>query len=136
MSDVDLADTNRVDVHVGQKVRLRRAFLNMSQEKLGEALGVTFQQIQKYERGVNRIGAGRLFFIAEVLEVPVSFFYEGLITATGAMPGETGQERYFDDLLSSSDGVQLAAAFSRLRSPEVRRKFVDLMKAVSEDANS
>lgn len=124
-------DTNSVDVHVGQKVRLRRTLLNMSQEKLGEALGVTFQQVQKYERGVNRIGAGRLFYIGQVLDVPVSFFFEGLRASAGGF-GENDQTPFVNDLLSSPEGIQLAAAFSRLRNPDVRRKFIDLMKVVAE----
>ena len=124
-------DTNSVDVHVGQKVRLRRTLLNMSQEKLGEALGVTFQQVQKYERGVNRIGAGRLFYIGQVLDVPVSFFFEGLRASASGF-GENDQTPFVNDLLSSPEGIQLAAAFSRLRNPDVRRKFIDLMKVVAE----
>jgi transcriptional regulator with XRE-family HTH domain len=125
-------DTQQIDRHVGQKVRLRRTLMNMSQEKLGDALGVTFQQIQKYERGVNRIGAGRLFYISSILQVPVSFFYEGLGQSASGAFGDNDQTPYVNDLLSSNEGIQLAAAFSRLQSSDVRRRFIELLKAVAE----
>lgn len=126
-------ETNSVDVHVGQKVRLRRTLLNMSQEKLGDALGVTFQQIQKYERGVNRIGAGRLFFISQVLNVPVNFFYEGLQGGASAGFSDGDQTPFVNDLLSSPEGLQLALAFSRIKNPDVRRKFIELMRALGDE---
>ena len=126
---------NPIDVHVGSRVRLRRNMLGMSQEKLGEALGITFQQIQKYEKGANRVGASRLQAIATVLNVPVSFFFEDA-------PGENGQvirglseessTAYVVDFLNSSEGLQLNRAFVKIADPKVRRKIVDLVKSLGE----
>lgn len=124
---------NPIDVHVGGRVRLRRMMLGMSQEKLGEQLGITFQQIQKYEKGTNRIGASRLQNIAAVLTVPVGFFFDG---APG--PGETGAAdsksgSYVVDFLSSSEGLQLNRAFVRIPDARVRRRVVDLVRALAGD---
>ncbi len=126
-------EPNPVDRHVGSRVRLRRQIMNMSQEKLGEELGVTFQQVQKYERGTNRIGAGRLWTLARVLEVPVSFFYEG-VNAPGAVGGfaEGDQTPIIDDFLQSSDGVALAQAFSRITDPKVRRRVLELVRSLAD----
>ena len=105
---------NPIDIHVGSRVRLRRTMLGMSQEKLGEALGITFQQIQKYEKGTNRVGASRLQNISTILNVPVSFFFEDAPgdPATG-QPGmaEANSSNYVVDFLSSSEGLQLNRAF-------------------------
>jgi len=125
---------NPIDVHVGGRVRLRRMMQNMSQEKLGENLGITFQQIQKYEKGTNRIGASCLQHIASVLQVPVSFFFED---APGA-PTEVGFEEsrpaaFVTDFLSSSEGLQLNRAFVRIKDPRVRRKVVDLVRTIAGD---
>ncbi len=125
---------NPIDVHVGSRIRLRRNMLGMSQEKLGENLGITFQQIQKYEKGTNRIGASRLQHIASVLQVPVSFFFED---APGA-PTEVGFEEsrpaaFVTDFLSSSEGLQLNRAFVRIKDPRVRRKVVDLVRTIAGD---
>lgn len=132
---------NPIDVHVGSRVRLRRMMLGMSQEKLGEHLGITFQQIQKYEKGTNRIGASRLQAIARVMNVPVSFFFEDapvlapLIPAEPGMPTAGFQESqstsYVVDFLSSSEGLQLNKAFVRIKEPKVRRKVVDLVRALA-----
>jgi len=132
MSDNAARGVNSVDVHVGQKVRLRRSLMNLSQERLGEALGITFQQVQKYEKGVNRIGASRLFEIAQVLEVPISFFFEGLNAEANAGFSDNDQTPYVNDLISSPDGIQLAKAYSRLPNAEIRRKFIELMKVVAD----
>ncbi|SHF64586.1 Transcriptional regulator, contains XRE-family HTH domain [Kaistia soli DSM 19436] len=123
---------NPIDVHVGGRVRLRRMMQNMSQEKLGESLGITFQQIQKYEKGTNRIGASRLQHISSVLQVPVSFFFED---APGS-PSDVGFEEarpaaFVTDFLSSAEGLQLNRAFVRIKDPKVRRKIVDLVRAVA-----
>jgi transcriptional regulator with XRE-family HTH domain len=125
---------NPTDIHVGSRIRLRRNMLGMSQEKLGETLGITFQQIQKYEKGTNRIGASRLQNIAAVLSVPVGFFFDG---APG--PGEPGAAdsksgSYVVDFLSSSEGLQLNRAFVRISDPRVRRRIVDLVRALAGDA--
>lgn len=125
---------NAVDRHVGSRIRLRRQLLNMSQEKLGEELGVTFQQVQKYERGTNRVGAGRLFILARVLDVPVSFFYEGVsdaMTAPGFSEGD--QTPIVDDFIQSADGVALAQAFARIGDAKVRRRILELVRTLAAE---
>ena len=126
---------NPIDIHVGSRVRLRRMMLGMSQEKLGESLGITFQQIQKYEKGTNRIGASRLQHIARVLTVPVSFFFEDAPGAVPTEPGALGMaERpsasYVVDFLSSSEGIQLNKAFIRIKDAKIRRKVIELVRAL------
>lgn len=132
---------NPMDVHVGTRVRLRRMLLGMSQEKLGEQLGLTFQQVQKYEKGVNRIGASRLFDLAKVLGVPVQFFYDEapigthgsamIQTGFGEQPGES----YVVEFLGTRDGMELNKAFARISDTKVRRAVVDLVRALSGDAD-
>jgi transcriptional regulator with XRE-family HTH domain len=129
---------NPLDVHVGARVRLRRMLLGMSQEKLGEHLGLTFQQIQKYEKGVNRIGASRLFDLSRVLGVPISFFYEEAPGQGKVMqPGfaEQPEESYVVEFLSSRDGLELNKAFVRITDPAVRRSIVDLVRSLAGDGN-
>lgn len=125
-----------MDKHVGNQVRLRRMFLGISQEKLGEALGVTFQQVQKYEKGVNRISASRLNQLAQVLAVPIDYFYEGAREADGGAPGfaEQGAAPYLPDTYSSADSLQLVKAFNRITDAKVRRRIVDLVEAVAATA--
>lgn len=127
---------NPIDSHVGSRVRLRRMLLGMSQEKLGEHLGLTFQQVQKYEKGVNRIGASRLFDIAQVLAVPVQFFYDEAPTSGAAPAGfaEQPTESYVVDFLGSRDGLELNKAFVRIQDPAVRRAIVDLVRALAGDS--
>ncbi|MEP2980014.1 MAG: helix-turn-helix domain-containing protein [Lentilitoribacter sp.] len=125
---------NPIDVHVGSRIRLRRTMLSMSQEKLGEALGITFQQIQKYEKGTNRVGASRLQNISSVLNVPVSFFFEDAPgDQASEQPGmaEANSSNYVVDFLSSSEGLQLNRAFIKIEDPKIRRKLVDLTKALA-----
>jgi len=126
---------NPIDIHVGSRVRLRRMMLGMSQERLGESLGITFQQIQKYEKGTNRIGASRLQHIARVLTVPVSFFFED---APGGSPSdlpagmaEPKSTHYVVDFLSSAEGLQLNKAFIRIKDSKLRRKIIDLVRALA-----
>ena len=130
---------NPVDIHVGSRVRLRRMMLGMSQEKLGEQLGITFQQIQKYEKGTNRIGASRLQHISTVLSVPVSFFFEDAPGTPGAAAGmaEARPASYMTDFLSSSEGIQLNKAFVRIKDSKLRRRIIDLVRAIAgeEDSN-
>jgi transcriptional regulator with XRE-family HTH domain len=124
---------NPIDIHVGGRVRLRRMMLSMSQEKLGEQLGITFQQIQKYEKGTNRIGASRLQHIARVLTVPVSFFFEdapGAPAQAGGM-AEPKSASYIVDFLSSSEGIQLNKAFVRVKDAKLRRRIIDLVRAMA-----
>jgi transcriptional regulator with XRE-family HTH domain len=125
---------NPIDVHVGSRIRLRRNMLGVSQEKLGELLGITFQQIQKYEKGSNRVGASRLQAISTILNVPVSFFFEdapGESTARGSF-AEDGGTSYVVDFLSSTEGLQLNRAFVRIRDGKVRKKILDLVKTLAE----
>lgn len=125
---------NPVDVHVGTRVRLRRQILKLSQEKLGDSLGVTFQQIQKYERGSNRVGASRLWKMAQVLDVPVAFFFEGL---GERMPSsefaEDDQMPIVYDFINSSDGVALATAVSSIKSKAVRRQILELARSLATE---
>lgn len=125
---------NPIDVHVGARVRLRRMMLGMSQEKLGEKLGITFQQIQKYEKGTNRIGASRLQSIASVLSVPVSFFFDGAPSHSGGVAdgfSDSADGSFLPEFLSSSEGIQLNRAFSRIADPKVRRRIIDLVRSLS-----
>ena len=127
---------NPIDKHVGSRVRMRRMMVGMSQEKLGESLGITFQQIQKYEKGTNRIGASRLQQISIVLGVPVAFFFEGAPTVTpeGEGFGEAHSPAYVSDFLATSDGLALTRNFMRISDNRVRRRIVDLVAAIAGDA--
>src|SRR5579862_8483487 len=108
---------NPIDKHVGARVRMRRMMLNMSQEKLGDALGLTFQQVQKYEKGTNRIGASRLQAICNILQVPVSFFFEGAPHLPGhSGMGEAPSPAYVSDFLATSDGLTLTKSFMKIKS--------------------
>src|SRR3954464_10742339 len=124
---------NPIDKHVGSRVRMRRMMMNMSQEKLGDALGLTFQQVQKYEKGTNRIGASRLQQISDVLQTPVSFFFEGAPTAPGqtAGLGEPPSPAYVSDFLATSDGLALTKAFVEIKDSRLRRRIVDLVEAIA-----
>ncbi|HVZ15132.1 MAG TPA: helix-turn-helix transcriptional regulator [Bauldia sp.] len=129
---------NPVDIHVGSRVRLRRMMLGMSQEKLGEHLGITFQQIQKYEKGTNRIGASRLQHIARVLTVPVSFFFEDApgtpsAGASAGMAETVPNTSHVVDFLSTSEGIQLNKAFVRIKEAKLRRRVIDLIRSLSGD---
>jgi transcriptional regulator with XRE-family HTH domain len=125
---------NPIDKHVGSRVRMRRMMLSMSQEKLGGALGLTFQQVQKYEKGTNRIGASRLQQISQILQVPVAFFFEGAPTlhqppdGTMTAPSPT----YVSEFLATSDGLALTKAFMRIKEPRLRRRIVDLVEEIAE----
>ena len=127
---------NLVDQHVGSRVRLRRMLLGMSQERLGESMGLTFQQVQKYEKGVNRIGASRLFQISKILDVPVQFFFEeapnigGDGTAARGM-AEPDSEAFILEFLNSREGLELNRAFVKIGDPKVRKSVVDLVRALS-----
>lgn len=127
---------NPIDIHVGSRVRLRRTMLGMSQEKLGDSLGITFQQIQKYEKGANRIGASRLQQISAVLKTPISFFFEdapGSPDGTGSGFAESDSSNYVVNFLSSSEGLQLNKAFIRIKDPKVRKKIVDLVRSLADE---
>ena len=128
---------NPIDVHVGSRVRLQRTLAKMSQEKLGEALGVTFQQVQKYEKGTNRIGASRMQQIAETLGVPISFFFEGAPGSDENLQAEGLREAdaatYVTDFLSTSEGIELNSAFVRIPNAAVRRKIIDLVRILADE---
>jgi transcriptional regulator with XRE-family HTH domain len=126
---------NPIDKHVGSRVRMRRMMLSMSQEKLGDALGLTFQQVQKYEKGTNRIGASRLQQIAQILQVPVSFFFDGAPHLPGLVRqegmGEAPSPAYVSDFLATSDGLALTKAFMRITDSKLRRRIVDLVEQIA-----
>ncbi|HVH77019.1 MAG TPA: helix-turn-helix transcriptional regulator [Stellaceae bacterium] len=126
---------NPIDVHVGSRVRLRRNMLGLSQEKLGEAIGLTFQQVQKYERGANRIGASRLHDLSRVLDVPVSFFFDDMdpVRAPAIPAGfaEPPGEAFDADPLHKRETVDLVTAYYRIGDPLVRRRLFDLAKALA-----
>jgi transcriptional regulator with XRE-family HTH domain len=124
---------NPIDIHVGGRIRLRRNMLGMSQEKLGENLGITFQQIQKYEKGTNRVGASRLQAIASILEVPVAFFFEDAPGKTAEGLAEENSTTYVVDFLSSTEGLQLNRAFVRIADPKVRRKVIELVRTLANE---
>ena len=124
---------NPIDKHVGSRVRMRRMMLGMSQEKLGDALGLTFQQVQKYEKGTNRIGASRLQQISQILQVPVAFFFEG---APSTLPDGDGLKEapspaYVSDFLATSEGLALTKAFMQIKEAKLRRRIVDLVEEIS-----
>jgi transcriptional regulator with XRE-family HTH domain len=130
---------NPMDIHVGSRVRLRRMVIGMSQEKLGEKMGLTFQQIQKYEKGTNRIGASRLHQLSMIMDVPVGFFFEDAPAhanrhmAAGAGFAESKTEAFLLDFLNSRDGLELNRAFVKITDPKVRKRVVELVRALSED---
>lgn len=116
---------------------MRRMLIGMSQERLGDQLKLTFQQVQKYEKGANRIGASRLYQIARTLDVPVDYFYEGLDleeSDQGAGFGEAPVSSFDLDMLSTSEGIQLNSAFFSIEDAEVRKRLLDLMKAMAEQS--
>jgi transcriptional regulator with XRE-family HTH domain len=123
---------NPIDAQVGNRVRIRRMLIGMSQEKLGDLLGLTFQQVQKYEKGVNRIGAGRLYEISRILGVPIEFFYGGV---AGAEAGEFAENHSAPvmDFVSSGEGLQLSLAFMKIKDPKVRKRMLDLVKSLAEE---
>lgn len=129
---------NPIDRYVGSRVRMRRMMLSMSQEKLGDALGLTFQQVQKYEKGTNRIGASRLQQISEILQVPVAFFFEGAPVLAGVPVGlsEAPSPAYISDFLATSDGLALTKAFVEIKDSRVRRRIVDLVEAIAGETRS
>ena len=131
-----------VDVHVGARIRLRRTLLGMSQERLGDALGLTFQQVQKYERGVNRVGASRLFDLSRILDVPISFFYDNM---PGSQPGASlsgsspvagfaeAQDAYggaSDEVMNKRETLELVRAYYRIADPTVRKRMFELIKSM------
>lgn len=135
-----LGKPNPIDVHVGTRVRLRRTLLGMSQEKLGEAIGLTFQQVQKYERGANRIGASRLYDLSRVLDVPVSFFFDDMPLETTRAPVANDEDEGWEpqlpvalerDPMAKRETLELVRAYYRITDPAVRKRLFELTKAVA-----
>jgi transcriptional regulator with XRE-family HTH domain len=132
---------NPIDRHVGSRVRMRRIMLGMSQEKLGDALGLTFQQVQKYEKGINRIGASRLQQISQTLDVPPSYFFEGAPSVGAASVTEQGftgvaedsSSSYVPDFLSTPEALHLNMAFARIHDPKIRKRIVDLVCSLASE---
>ena len=129
-----------IDIHVGTRIKLRRTLLGMSQERLGDALGLTFQQVQKYERGINRVGASRLFDLSRILDVPISFFFDdapyGQTSSFGAqsnrlLPGVTDTgDGLADDTLNRRETLELVRAYNRITDPSVRKRVFELIKSM------
>ena len=138
------AGPHPVDIHVGSRVRMRRTLLGMSQEKLGDALALTFQQVQKYEGGANRVGASRLFEISQILDVPISFFFEEMAPETAALTphsvdasGTVGGPAVFEpDPLAKRETLELVRAYYRIGDPRVRKRMFELTKAVATSADA
>jgi len=124
---------NPVDKYVGSRVRMRRIMLGMSQEKLGDALGLTFQQVQKYEKGTNRVGASRIQQIAEILQVPVSFLFEGGPSGRtdGIQTDGMASPAYVSDFLATSEGLALTRAFTRITDAKLRRSIVEMVEQIA-----
>jgi transcriptional regulator with XRE-family HTH domain len=122
---------NSIDRHVGNRVRMRRLMLGMSQEQLGEALGLTFQRVQKYEKGTNRVGASRIQQISEILQVPVSFLFDGIRTASSRIDDLSEAPSYVSEFLSTSQGLALIRAFSGITDPKLRRSIVELVEQIA-----
>ena len=124
---------NPVDVHVGSRVRLRRTLLGMSQEKLGDALGLTFQQVQKYERGANRVGASRLYDLSRVLDVPVAYFFEEFGNALPSQSGngEVAGDPYQANPMMKRETLELVRAYLRISDPQIKRRVFELTKALA-----
>jgi transcriptional regulator with XRE-family HTH domain len=124
--------TGTIDKEIGSRVRMRRVSIGMSQEKLGDMLGLTFQQVQKYEKGMNRISVARLVDIAKILNVDIDFFFDG-IRSGKSEPGfaETSPPSYVADMMSTPEGLQLVRTFASIKSPKVRKSIVQLVNALA-----
>ena len=125
--------SNPIDIHVGSRLRMCRLMLNLSQEKLGKALGLTFQQVQKYEKGVNRMGSSRLQQAADILGVTVPFFFEGARGGTYQPDGSAPSPAYVNEFVSSEDGLRLIKAFARIPRPIVRQRIVAVVREIAGD---
>ena len=123
---------NPVDLHVGARIRMRRKILGVSQERLAEDLGLTFQQIQKYERGANRVSASKLYEIARSLQSSVGYFFEGLADTTAGGLAEGG-EPFVHDFLMTPEGLELATLFPKITRSKVRRRILELVRSMAED---
>jgi transcriptional regulator with XRE-family HTH domain len=125
---------NPVDAHVGGRVKLRRGIVGLSQTKLGDELGITFQQVQKYEKGINRVGASRLYHISQILGVPVQYFFEGLETLEDGTTIPMSSDA-FDEFMQSPMGIALCRSFAQIGDPEVQRRVFKLVQSMGEANN-
>ena len=134
----DTGAPNPVDSHVGSRIRMRRKILGVSQEKLAESLGLTFQQVQKYERGANRVSASKLYQIAKALEAPILYFFEGLPDPTSEKNNtiDLGVDRIVSALLMTPEGLELATLFPRIDETSVRRRLLDLVRALVNESKA
>jgi len=140
----DTGRANSLDAHVGGRVRLRRTLLGMSQEKLADALGITFQQVQKYERGVNRVGASRLYDLSKILDVPVGFFFDGMIAANKgskkAKPqlrvASPKEEYVIEDQFRDRETLELVRAFKSIKNPDMRRSVLEMIRSLAKKSAS
>jgi transcriptional regulator with XRE-family HTH domain len=135
MPDADDRSPNPVDVHVGSRIRLRRKIMGVSQERLAESLGLTFQQVQKYERGSNRVSASKLYEIAATLQTQIAYFFEGLADPSAIQDGEVAPEaeRFVQDFLLMPEGLELAGLFPKITRARVRRRVLDLVRSMAEE---
>ena len=129
---IESRSANPVDLHVGARIRMRRRLQGVSQEKLAEALGLTFQQVQKYERGANRVSASKLYEIAAMLKAPVAYFFDGLADPAGEADDDSqgGDERTVHAFLMTSEGLELARSFTQVPRGRVRRRLLELIRAL------
>ena len=138
--DQSVRAPNPVDIHVGARVRLRRTLLGMTQTGLGKAIGLTFQQVQKYERGVNRIGSSRLYDLARVLDVPVNFFFDDMPKEIASKSGAAssgaaeGAEVFDPDIVSKRETLELVRAYYKIENPLVRKRLFEMVKALGKSA--
>lgn len=126
-----------VDIHVGQRLKVRRSLLGLSQEKLAEAIGVTFQQIQKYEQGMNRISAGRLYQIAKVLQVPIVYFFENISTSADTIKAlglsDNKQESFLsEDLMQNKETIELVSIYYSIKDPKMRKDIIKFIKSMAQ----
>ena len=133
---------NKVDIYVAQKLRLRRSLTGVSQKKLAAAVGITFQQVQKYEKGTNRVGASRLQAVSKILQTPVEFFFEGAPEVSGSSKGaeilnlDNSSTKHLE-FIATTEGIKLNRSFARIKNPKVRAKALELIKAMADaDDNS
>jgi transcriptional regulator with XRE-family HTH domain len=128
---------NPIDIHVGRRVRQRRKAMGVTQERLAQDLGLTFQQVQKYERGANRVSASKLYEIAVALQTGTDYFFEGLADPASLKEGGGGaspdSEKFVNAFLMSTEGLELAELFSRLKNARLRKRIVDLVRSMVED---
>ncbi len=139
--------TSLVDVHIGGRVRMRRTLLGMSQEKLADALGITFQQVQKYERGVNRVGASRLYDLSRILDVPISFFYEGAGVFESSKPNKKSRLKLVgvanpkssyqaEESFGDREILELVRAFKSIQSPDMRKSVLDMIRSLAKKSST